>query len=122
MLVLPAASRRGLWHARRSGSARELVAAHFYIASRRIFNRRVFVTARSARRDLLRIKRLEPREPVGPPRTRALLRSVEPAFEVVAVRWAPGPMLVLLLVGRIDDAGDVPGSGQHKAHRSAEER
>jgi hypothetical protein len=47
-------------------------------------------------------------------------RLFKPAFEIGAARLRAGPILVFVLVRRVDHAGDVAGTGQNEAHRPAE--
>src|SRR5712671_5836837 len=101
--MLPSFRRPGFW-----GSLR--LTEHLHIATRGVLDGLELVAVR-----------LDPLDPVRPPRARMLLRLLEPGFERARARFAAGPILVLGLARRIDDAGDVAGAGQHVFYRSAEE-
>src|SRR5262249_5997009 len=92
----------------------------FNIASGRVLQRRELPAGR-AWRDLGRILRLDPIEPIGPPRSRVLLGLCQPFIEAGAGRFGSGPILIFHLIGWIDHAGDVSRAGEHETHRSAEE-
>src|SRR5215813_3967033 len=91
------------------------------IASRRVLQRRELAAAGLACRDLGCIPRFDPVEPVRPPGTRMLLGLCEPPVEIGAGWFWSGPVLVLHLVGGIDDAGNVTRAGQHETHLPAVE-
>src|SRR4051812_47554103 len=93
---------------------------HLHIASWRVLDRRQNAAAGFARRHGFGALRLDPVEPVGPPRARMFLRLGKPTVEA-AERCATGPVLVFRLARRIDDARDMTRAGQHVAHRAAEE-
>src|SRR3982751_433579 len=48
-----------------------------------------------------------------------LLGLGEPLVDVVPGWLGPGPILIFLLAGWIDHAGDMPGPGNHEPHRPA---
>src|ERR1043166_3043254 len=114
----PERARRFYWPA--FGEAYALT-AHLHIASRRVLDGFELAAARLARRDLLIVVRLDPVDPVRPPRARVLFRLVEPGVERARARLAAGPVLIFALARRIDDAGDMARAGQHVFHRPAEE-
>src|ERR1700738_1892081 len=77
------------------------------MASVRVFDRIYLAAARNARRNAAAVVRHEPGQPIRPPGARMLDRLGQPAVEVGAGGLAPGPILVLVPVRRVDDAGDV---------------
>ena len=60
-------------------------------------------------------------DPVGPPGAVVGFRARAPGVEVGRVGVAD-PVAVLLLVGMVDDAGDVAGLGQHEAAAALQPR
>src|SRR3981189_2619568 len=78
------------------------------IASGRILDRHELAAAGLARRNFGPVLRLDPLEPVRPPRAGILLRFFEPGIEAGARGPGSGPVLVFHLAGGIDDAGNVP--------------
>src|SRR6516162_2618968 len=78
-----------------------------HIASWSVLDRSETSATRLARRNLSRIVRFEPAQPVGPPGAGMLLGLRQPALDIGARRLGSGPILVFHLVRRVDDAGDV---------------
>src|SRR5690242_14868297 len=76
--------------------------AYFHVAAGRVLDRRQDAASRITGRHQRRILRLDPFDPVRPPRARMLGRLGEPLVDVVALRLRPGPVLIFVLVGRID--------------------
>src|SRR6516165_2242913 len=97
----------------------KLLIPDFHIASRSVLDRRKTSATWLARRNLSRIVRFEPAQPVRPPGASMLLGLRQPALDIGARRLGSGPILVFHLVRRVDDAGDVARSGQHEANLSA---
>src|SRR5579885_2703530 len=95
-------------------------AADLHVRARRVLDRPEFVAADLARRDYIGAVTLEPCEPIRPPGAAMLGRVPQPFVDVGAVRLTAGPVLVLALRRRVDDAGDVAGPGEHESHRPAE--
>src|SRR5262249_13073013 len=93
----------------------------FNIASRRVLQRRELSAAGLARRNLGRILRLEPLEPIRPPGARMLSGFGEPFVEIAAARLGPRPILIFHLVWGIDDARHVARAGRHETHRPTKE-
>src|SRR5262245_50741782 len=56
-----------------------------------------------------------------PPRARAFLGLGEPGFDIADGHGAVGPMAVLALIRRVDDAGYMTGTGDHELDRTAEQ-
>src|ERR1051325_6391745 len=97
------------------------LSSYFHVAARRVLERRQDTAARRTRRHQRRVLRLDPFDPIGPPRARMLGRGFQPLVDVVALRLRSGPVLVLGLGGRVDHAGDVAGAGEHVFDRPAEQ-
>src|SRR4051794_16515895 len=93
----------------------------FDVASGRVLDRYQLAAAWLARRYFGEVLRLDPFEPVRPPRAGMFLRLLEPGIEAGARGPWSRPVLVFHLDRRIDHAGNVSGAGQHEADRSAEE-
>src|SRR6476620_3371681 len=85
----------------------------FNIASGCVLQRRKLSAAGLAGRHLGRILLPDPIEPMRPPGSRVLLGLCQPFVEVGAGRFGSGPILILHLVGGIDNAGDVSRAGEH---------
>src|ERR1700728_2925192 len=84
---------------------------HLHIAARCILDRLELAVARCARRHLRLVVMDEPGEPVRPPGARMLGRLREPAVEIGAARFWAGPVLIFVLLRRVDHAGDMTGPG-----------
>src|ERR1700688_4845084 len=90
------------------------------VAARGVLDRLHLAAAGLSRRHFGGILVLEPLRPIGPPRAGALISLGDPALEI-AERRSVAPIEIFHRVGRIDDAGDVAGAGQHELDRTAEE-
>src|SRR5579871_4196503 len=89
----------------RGDDAANWLISYFHVRAGRVFDRRQDAAARRAGRHQGRVLRLDPFNPVRPPRARMLGRLGEPLVDVVAVRLRPGPILVLVLLRRVDHPG-----------------
>src|SRR6266581_3601932 len=92
-----------------------------HIAAGRVLDRRQFAGTDRARGNFLGVDPLKPFAPVRPPRSRMLLRALEPVTKRDVLDVVVGPELVFACRGRVDHAGNMPGTGQHEFHRAAEE-
>src|SRR5215470_13606834 len=109
-MLLNANSRRAAPTARQRRWVSVVLVADFNVTPRRVLDRLECAGAWHARGDFSRALLGDPRQPVRPPRTGMFLGFGEPAVDIRVARFRPGPILVFVLLRRVDHAGDVPGA------------
>src|SRR5690242_16045780 len=93
-----------------------------HIASRSIFQRLELALAglaRALRRHFLAVLVTQPAKPIRPPATLGFERAGDEFVERTD-GLVVGPILIFAGRGRVDDAGDVPRSGEHELDRPGE--
>src|SRR6516164_7194263 len=104
----------GLWLHRRS------LTPDLHVRAGSVLDRLELAAADGARRYRVRILGAKPVKPVRPPRACMFGGLGQPFINIRARRFRPVPVLIFMQIGRIDNAGDMSGPGEHELHRPAE--
>jgi hypothetical protein len=99
---------------------RRTLTPDLHVRAGSVLDRLELAAADGARRYRVRILGTEPVQPIRPPRACTFGGLGQSFINIRPGRFRPGPVLIFMQIGRIDNAGDMTGPGEHELHRPAE--